>query len=842
MKPFQGLRRLCFGAALLAGTGFSSSLQAQTVVNVARGTSFASIQAAIDAPTTLPGDVLTLSAGTFNEDVQLTKSLALIGAGRNLTTVKGPIGGNSATIQISASNTLVTAMTITRAGNNTIDWNDPGLNSAGIAIQGLSVTNANIINCRLTGNRTGIDINNSGGHTLTDNSITDNRTGIILRNQTDNLSVSNNSITNNWTAGVLFLDASGGTNSPLQQAQGSTFSNNTISGNWYADIVDRQSGGSLPTPGTTNLKTFNCTSFGVPTVTTTTNNSIEPGYAAQIPVAYGGSAVAPGGQPNIAGPASANILYSTGLGSASIAYSGSPFCGNSGTALPTLNGSGGGTYSASPAGLSIDASTGALDIAASQPGTYTVTYGNSCGSTTTQVAIRPATGINPVPNQTYCAGATTSAVLFSGAPGLTFSWSAASTNTGVGSAGVLGILPFTATNSGSSTVQDMITVTASGGTGCSFKPMAFRYLVNPKPVLNALSDQSVCAGSSTGAVLFSSNVAGTSTGWTNNNTNTGLAAMGTGNIPSFVAVNNGSMQVSTIVATPIAGGCAGTPLSFTITTHPSVTAISYPQASYCPVGWAYATRNGSSGGTWSANSVRILPDPGTGAVNLALTPPGTYSITYTVAASGGCPASASTQLTVLPQASVDAIANQSLCAGVVSAPLSFSGTATSYTWTNTNTAIGLGASGTGTSLPSFTAANPGGGTEIAYIKVTPQAGAGTCTGKPIAFRIGVSTCPPLTHSGDPGGDAQTGRSAALAVFTAAPNPTRGTVVLHNRAGIEGPLSVQVLSAQGVPIGRAWTFSGSSTSLDLAGLTPGSYLLQVIQVRGGRQFMVSLVKL
>ena len=41
----------------------------------------------------------------------------------------------------------------------------------------------------------------------------------------------------------------------------------------------------------------------------TTANSAEPGYAAQIPVAYGGTATPPGGQPDIAGPASANFQY-----------------------------------------------------------------------------------------------------------------------------------------------------------------------------------------------------------------------------------------------------------------------------------------------------------------------------------------------------------------------------------------------------------------------------------------------------------------------------------------------------------------------------------------------------
>jgi hypothetical protein len=108
---------------------------------------------------------------------------------------------------------------------------------------------------------------------------------------------------------VLFLDGSGGTNSPVQSAAHSTFSNNDLSGNWYGQVVDRQSGGSIPAPNTTNLKNFRRNWWGTTSPVVTTANSAEPGYAAQIPVAYGGSATPPGGQPDIAGPASANIKF-----------------------------------------------------------------------------------------------------------------------------------------------------------------------------------------------------------------------------------------------------------------------------------------------------------------------------------------------------------------------------------------------------------------------------------------------------------------------------------------------------------------------------------------------------
>ncbi|MDT7605283.1 MAG: hypothetical protein QOF61_3280, partial [Acidobacteriota bacterium] len=256
------------------------------------------------------GGTVNVYAGTYNEDVAISNAgLSLVGIGAGTKTVLGAIGGDGATIHVLASNVTVAGLTITRAGNNTTDWNNPGLNNAGFAIQGQAITGALIRDNIITGNRTGIDINNSGGHTVRNNVIDDNRTGMIFRNQTDQMTVVENFITNNWTVGVLFLDGSGGTNSPAQSALHSTFSNNNISANWYGQIVDRQSGGSLPAPGTTNLKNFRGDWFGTTSPVVTTANSSEPGYAAQIPVEFGGSATPPGGQPDIAGPASANFKY-----------------------------------------------------------------------------------------------------------------------------------------------------------------------------------------------------------------------------------------------------------------------------------------------------------------------------------------------------------------------------------------------------------------------------------------------------------------------------------------------------------------------------------------------------
>ena len=64
----------------------------------------------------------------------------------------------------------------------------------------------------------------------------------------------------------------------------------------------------------------------------------------------------------------------------SISYDQSPYCGT-GTATVTLTGLSGGTYSSS-SGLSINSSSGAVNLSASTPGSYTVNYTFSSGACT----------------------------------------------------------------------------------------------------------------------------------------------------------------------------------------------------------------------------------------------------------------------------------------------------------------------------------------------------------------------------------------------------------------------------------------------------------------------------
>src|SRR4029453_16150609 len=102
--------------------------------------------------------------------------------------------------------------------------------------------------------------------------------------------------------------------------------------------------------------------------------------------------------------------------------SGGTFCA-SGTTTLTTTGATGGTFSAAPAGLVIDANTGVIDLAASTPGTYDITYSFGAapcnGTATSQVTVSD----NPtatVSGGTFCASGTTT-LTTTGATGATFS-------------------------------------------------------------------------------------------------------------------------------------------------------------------------------------------------------------------------------------------------------------------------------------------------------------------------------------------------------------------------------------------------------------------------------------
>uniref|UniRef100_UPI004049803D PKD-like domain-containing protein n=1 Tax=Fluviicola sp. TaxID=1917219 RepID=UPI004049803D len=183
-------------------------------------------------------------------------------------------------------------------------------------------------------------------------------------------------------------------------------------------------------------------------------------------------------------------------------------------------------------------------------------------------------------NQTICDGSTTNPVaLSSNSPNTIINWSVDSVP-----AGLSGVTPLNGTSSipaysfVNSTNQPVIltfTIQALNSIDASICPgdfYTYSITVNPSPIVNQVTNQVLCNGSTSTPIQFTGS--GTTYQWQNNLPSIGLAVNGTDLIPTFTAVNTGSVPITaTISATPFFTlnniTCSGNPINFNFTVNPS---------------------------------------------------------------------------------------------------------------------------------------------------------------------------------------------------------------------------------------------------------------------------------
>ena len=122
-----------------------------------------------------------------------------------------------------------------------------------------------------------------------------------------------------------------------------------------------------------------------------------------------------------------------------------------------------------------------------------------------------------------------------------------------------------AATAASGTLTGTVDITSSG----LQSEVSVNGIVNPLPVIGPVLPQQYINGNITQAITFVTN--GNNDSWTNDTPGIGLAAGGTGNIPSFTALNTGSnpiiAHISVLPSAPTTG-CSGTPVIFTIEVDP----------------------------------------------------------------------------------------------------------------------------------------------------------------------------------------------------------------------------------------------------------------------------------
>jgi len=490
------------------------------------------------------------------------------------------------------------------------------------------------------------------------------------------------------------------------------------------------------------------------------------------------------------------------------------------------------TYLDRNSGSSI--SLGALPV-----GNYTYNLTSvidACGNPVPAAGLPPAYSfsINEIPSAAgtannapvICSNGVTDIVLQSTVTGSTFTWTVSHSpavtwlagKAPAAGSGVIGtVIGQNLQHTGAEPVTVVYAITPAGpaSTFCPGPQITRSVVVNPTAELNDPADMTVCAGSASAVVPFTTNRTGGTTtyAWSNSNTAIGLGASGNGNLPSFTAVNSGSSPVTaTITVTPSFEGCTGTPQTFTITVNPSAQVNDPADQVHCNSATvpALTFTTGRTGGTttyaWT-NSNTAIGLAASGSGNLpafTATNGGTAPISATITvtptfSNGGQNCSGTPQtftITVNPSAQVNDPADQVRCNNAAVPALTFTtnrtGGTTAYSWTNSNTAIGLAASGTG-GLPAFTATNGGTSPISATITVTPTYtnGGQTCSGTAQTFTITVN---PSAQVNDPADQIHC-NSAAVPGFTFTTDRTGGTTTY------------------------AWTNSNSSIGLAASGSGP-----------------------
>jgi uncharacterized protein YjdB len=310
----------------------------------------------------------------------------------------------------------------------------------------------------------------------------------------------------------------------------------------------------------------------------------------------------------------------------------------------TLNGTGGVSYTWD------NGITNGVAFVANATTTYTVTGTNANGCTNTDqvtVTVNAAPTVNAINSQTLCAGASASAVTFSGTAGATYSWVNSNTSIGLAASGTGNIAVFTASNATANPITGTITVTPTQA-GCTGTPQTYTYTVNPNPTITG--NNPLCVGAT--LQLTGSGTAAANNAWVS-----GTPANGTvSNTGLVTGVNAGN----TTITYTNANGCTATQ-AITINANPTVTGNTV----ICPNTTSQLTGSGVPAGNnaWSSTNAGIATVSNTGLVTAVSF--GTTTITYT--ASTGCLATATVNVTNPTTPTFNPIA--AVCAGgVISLP------------------------------------------------------------------------------------------------------------------------------------------------------------------------------
>lgn len=328
-------------------------------------------------------------------------------------------------------------------------------------------------------------------------------------------------------------------------------------------------------------------------------------------------------------------------------YSAASYCNAASNPTPTITGTAGGSFSSTPAGLSINASTGTVNLTTSTAGTYTVTYTTpgpcpASSNVSIQVVATPAAPTVSVVDNCGSSTLTTS--------GTNLLWSTSETAPSI-SVVAAGTYTVTQTVSG---------CTSAPGTG----------LANPNPI------PSISAGingnpSTCGGTDGSISVSGSGTGvvsWTGPTS----GSSGSVSLPfTITGLSAGSYTIS------FNNGCASN--------TPSV-ALTDPAAPAAPL---VTVTNNCGSSVLTTAGTNLLWSTSETTTSITVGTAGTFTVTQTVAGCTSAPGTGIANPNAIPSISAAVNANPTVCGGT-DGSISVSGSGTgAVSWTG----ISSGSSG-----------------------------------------------------------------------------------------------------------------------------------------------------
>ena len=479
------------------------------------------------------------------------------------------------------------------------------------------------------------------------------------------------------------------------------------------------------------------------------------------------STLAAGGCPSV--PVTTNVVI-TATPTATITYAGSPFCASLSTAQAVnLNGTAsfsGGTYTSTPAGLSINSATGAIIPSTSAPGNYVVTYTIVASGGCSQVTATTTIEIKPVPvataiqsANTICSLSSATISLSSNLIGTTFNWTIIQTNVTGATIGSGNLINQTLTNS-SFTPGNVIYEITPSANGCVGSPIQSTVIVNPIPdAIANPNSQNICSGQST-SINLSGNVLGTTFNWTVNQTDVVGANPGSGNsINQILNSNSTNFGIADYTITPTANNCIGNPINVQINITPKPVIIATPNQQIICSGDTIIPINLSSNITGTTYNWSVIQTNANGATNGSGS-----SITQTLTNNNSiqgevlyninsilnsCPGNSTTALVkVNPRPTVTSNSiNQSICSNEnTNITLSSNLSATTFSWLVTQNNVTGALSGSGNNINQTLVNNnliPG----LATYNVTPVDSG--CIGLPLSIPVIVKPIPQLTNISNP---------------------------------------------------------------------------------------------